>query len=377
MISGYHRLFMLSICLAVATTIPAHSQSLPDLVERSRPSIAFILSRRAQGIASGTGFVVHPDGFILTAHHVVDSAREIIVVLPGRQPSRGNIVASNAKLDIALLRIPVSGLSPLRLGNSLTARVGEDVFAIGYPLADILGNYEVTVTRGIISAIRSQEGLLQVDAAINPGVSGGPISNGRGEVIGVAVLVLRGAQSVSFAVPINLVRPLLTSRITTVAPPVAPPSTVPIAPVQPPRATSGSLIVFERTASTTFGQLVFRLEADKASYGPAELVEIVLAIENPGPTDMFFTFLTSQFYDFVILHGTVEIARWSLGRSFQQFDGPRTLTLAAGAKFEYRTRWRQLDQNDDPVRPGRYTVIGYYLSWPNPVSLSLLTEKLP
>lgn len=122
------------------------------------------------------------------------------------------------------------------------------------------------------------------------------------------------------------------------------------------------------------GSLVFALQTDKPSYGPTDMVELTFTITNTGSSDAKFEFVNSQFYDFIIkdTQGS-EIARWSLGRAFLPLTEP--VTLAAGAKFEYKTRWRQLDQNDDPVPPGRYEITAIQTTKGNPTVLALAFHR--
>jgi len=120
--------------------------------------------------------------------------------------------------------------------------------------------------------------------------------------------------------------------------------------------------------------LVFTLQTDKPTYGPSDMVELTFTVANTGSSDAKFEFANSQLYDFIIkdTQGT-EVARWSLGRAFLPLTEP--LTLAAGAKFEYKTRWRQLDQNDEPVPPGRYEITAIQTTKSNPTVLSLAFHR--
>jgi serine protease Do len=154
---------------------------------------------------AGTGFLVDAEGFILTNHHVVDGAERIIVRLSNGRSLRARLVGSDPDTDIALIKIDSPTPLPYaRLGNSDTLRVGEWVVAIGNPLA-----YEHTVTVGVVSFIgrklfdSSFDRYIQTDAAINLGNSGGPLINGRGEVVGINAAVSSRAASIGFAVPIN------------------------------------------------------------------------------------------------------------------------------------------------------------------------------
>ena len=172
------------------------------------------------GIASGSGFIVTTDGYILTNNHVVDGASEVTVRLLDRRQFRAKVVGRDPTTDVAVIKIPATGLTAAPLGNSDASRVGEWVLAIGNPLGE---NLTFTVTQGIISAKgralqlpgqsqRSIQDFIQTDAAINPGNSGGPLVNVRGEVIGInsAIESPTGYNAgYGFAVPINLARAVM------------------------------------------------------------------------------------------------------------------------------------------------------------------------
>lgn len=145
--------------------------------------------------------------------------------------------------------------------------------------------------------------------------------------------------------------------------------------MQPAVAATTSLAsVSPQTAEAKKGALVYTLGADKRSYGPTDQVEIRFTISNTGSTDVQFDFANSQFYDFIIKDGEGnEVARWSYGRPFLPLDKP--LTLAAGKKFEYLTRWRQLDQNDHQVPSGRYEITAVQTTKSSPTSLSIFFQK--
>jgi len=201
--SGRIRLlqFVMVCALPILSVQPASTQSYADIVQRARSSVAFVLASTERGRNSGTAFVVNQEGLLITALHVVEAATELTVTFPGVPPHPGVVVAADVDADLAVLRVTRSGLPPLPIAPPETTRVGDEILVMGYPLASILGAYEVTVTRGIVSALRTDLGMIQVDAAMNPGVSGGPVVNARGEVIGVAVSGLRTGQQVNFAVP--------------------------------------------------------------------------------------------------------------------------------------------------------------------------------
>ncbi len=213
-------IFALGISPISSTYPQAMAQGIPELVSRVKASVAFVFVSGDQFQGSGSAFVVDSDGLLVTALHLVEDASQISVVLPGEQPQTAGVMAFDSDSDLALLRINQSSLSPLALGDSDALKSGEEVIVIGYPVADKLGTYDVTVTKGIISAIRPQLGPqnpppIQVDAAMNPGVSGGPVLNMKGEVIGIAVSGLSRAASVNFARPANAAKSLLAKYLDT------------------------------------------------------------------------------------------------------------------------------------------------------------------
>jgi serine protease Do len=156
----------------------------------------------------GSGFIVSPDGVILTNAHVVDDATEVTVKLTDRREFRAKVTGSDKPSDVAVLKIEASGLPTVKLGNSTNEKVGEWVLAIGSPYG-----FENSVTSGIVSAKSRSlpDGtyipFIQTDVAVNPGNSGGPLFNMKGEVIGINAQIFThtgGYQGLSFAVPIDL-----------------------------------------------------------------------------------------------------------------------------------------------------------------------------
>jgi S1-C subfamily serine protease len=164
----------------------------------------------------GSGFVITKTGFIVTNFHVVEDAVDVNVSFSNEEAVRANVVGVDPSTDLAVLKVntPPRGLTPLRLGRSVSVRAGDAVVAIGNPFG-----YERSVTAGIVSAIGrvlqapnelAIDNAIQTDAAINPGSSGGPLLNARGEVIGVNTQITTGRSSggvgVGFAVPVDTVR---------------------------------------------------------------------------------------------------------------------------------------------------------------------------
>ncbi|HKW31366.1 MAG TPA: DegQ family serine endoprotease [Candidatus Acidoferrum sp.] len=163
----------------------------------------------------GSGVVVSPEGYILTNNHVVDGATEVRVTLSDKREFQARIVGTDPQTDVAVLKIEASGLSPITIGDSSKAEVGDTVLAIGDPFG--VGE---TVTKGIVSAtgrenlgIEDYEDFIQTDAPINPGNSGGALINDRGELIGINTAIIThgsgGNQGIGFAVPSNLARTVM------------------------------------------------------------------------------------------------------------------------------------------------------------------------
>jgi serine protease Do len=153
----------------------------------------------------GSGFVLTPDGYIMTNAHVVEGADEVIVTLTDKREFKAKIIGADKRTDVAVVKIEATGLPAVKIGDASKIRVGEWVVAIGSPFG-----LESTVTAGIVSAKQRDTGdylpFIQTDVAINPGNSGGPLLNMRGEVIGINSQIYSrsgGFQGISFAIPID------------------------------------------------------------------------------------------------------------------------------------------------------------------------------
>lgn len=199
--------------------LDAYSHAVVSVVEAVSPSVVHVRvrgARHGQGAqGSGSGTILSPDGIVLTNNHVVEGASAIELALPDGRHVAGRILGRDPDTDIAVLRAETSDRLPAgRLGNSKKVRPGQVAVAIGNPFG-----FESTVTAGIVSAVgrslRAQNGrligdVIQTDAALNPGNSGGPLVNSRGEVIGVNTAVIMGAQGICFSVASNTAQHVLT-----------------------------------------------------------------------------------------------------------------------------------------------------------------------
>src|SRR5438067_6793820 len=183
--------------------LDAFSQAVVRVAERVSPSVVHV--RRGRG--AGSGVVIAPDGYVLTNAHVVDDAKAVEVVLVDGSTYRAPVIGADPATDLAVVRALGPSLPALELATADTLRVGQLVIAIGDPLG-----LQSTVTTGVVSALgrslrandgRTIENVIQTDAALNPGNSGGPLVDTHGRVVGVNTAVILPAQGICFAVGIN------------------------------------------------------------------------------------------------------------------------------------------------------------------------------
>jgi S1-C subfamily serine protease len=204
--------------------LDAYSRTIVDVVKEAGPSVVHVHVRQdvsvpkqsqQRAVASGSGVIIAPDGYAVTNSHVVENAVGIDVSLADGSSFQADVIGQDKATDLALLRIlSDSNLSIAHLGDSDQLQVGQIAIAIGNPYG-----FQNTVTTGVISALgrslrsrtgRLIENVIQTDAALNPGNSGGPLVDSNGRVIGINTAIIQYAQGICFAIPINTMRWIVT-----------------------------------------------------------------------------------------------------------------------------------------------------------------------
>jgi S1-C subfamily serine protease len=198
--------------------LDAYSDAVIAVAERVGPAVVRVERAAGNGRGVGSGVVISPDGLVLTNSHVVDGARDLRLTDPEGRSMEARLLGEDPDTDLALLRAGAARDLPVaKLGDSKKLRRGQLAVAIGNPLG-----FESTVTAGVISALgrslrartgRLIEDVIQTDAALNPGNSGGPLVSSRGEVIGINTAVIAGAQGICFAVASNTAQVVLSELI--------------------------------------------------------------------------------------------------------------------------------------------------------------------
>jgi S1-C subfamily serine protease len=196
---------------ADAPLLDAYSAAIVGAVERVGPAVALVsVRKRANGAGTGSGFAFTPDGYLLTNSHVVHGASALRVAFPSGREYDADLIGDDPETDVAVVRVGADRLPVAELGRSAALRVGQIAIAIGNPLG-----FQNSVTAGVISALgrslraasgRSMDDIIQTDAALNPGNSGGPLVDAAGTVIGLNTAMIAGAQAICFATGVDTVR---------------------------------------------------------------------------------------------------------------------------------------------------------------------------
>lgn len=192
--------------------LDAYSHAVVSVAEKVSPSVVNVEVRRHRNPGKlqtlggcGSGFIFSQDGLIITNSHVVDKADRIEVTLSDRRHFQAEMVGNDPDTDLAVIKIKADNLIPVQMGDSKSLKVGQLAVAIGNPYG-----FQCTITSGVVSALgrslrastgRLIDGIIQTDAALNPGNSGGPLVSSQGEVIGVNTAIIMPAQGICFAIP--------------------------------------------------------------------------------------------------------------------------------------------------------------------------------
>lgn len=213
------------------TPVPQPTASTEDVIAQIIPSVVTVINQQPQtyslkpedGRIVGSGVIVDSRGFIATNHHVIENAGALSVILANGQTVEAQLITSDPTQDLAVLKVNVTDLPAIIWGDSTAVRPGQGVYAIGSPLGDFPSSVSFGIISGLNRALEINDhvidGLIQTDAAINRGSSGGPLVNNKGEVIGINTFIIRESESrgvaegIAFAIPAVAVQNLLNPWI--------------------------------------------------------------------------------------------------------------------------------------------------------------------
>lgn len=196
-----------------AEALDAFSRVVVRVADALMPAVVNLRAAQGRRGGSGSGVLFTPDGFLLTNHHVIQGQSDVRVRTSDGRDLPGRVVGADPWTDLAIVQVDASGLPYATLGDSALLRVGQLAVAIGSPFG-----FDSTVTAGVVSALgrtlRSITGhlvdnVIQTDAALNPGNSGGPLVDSRGAVVGINTAIIHSAQGICFAIPINAAKHIL------------------------------------------------------------------------------------------------------------------------------------------------------------------------
>lgn len=273
--------------------------STGDVAELIKPSTVLIYASDTGSYGYGTGFFIGSNGYIATNYHVVQGRTYYSVTLYSGEKLEAEVIGYSEADDLAVLKIPGYGYPVPAIGNSDALRVGDKAIAIGNPSG---ADAPWSTTQGIVSALNREvtvtgtntiEALtmIQTDAALNPGNSGGPLCNDRGEVIGIVARKMTDYEGVSFAIPINGAMEILTAIMKTGS---ADGVESTVSKVRPTVGITGGTIGAEDTytyggveyTAGRDGVLVSTVDANGAAYGKLQIADIIIAMDGKPVTDM-------------------------------------------------------------------------------------------
>jgi S1-C subfamily serine protease len=276
-----HLMIAASLCLSILPGWPQprasaadDARSIAEIVKLVTPAVVVISARGSDpdDRVWGSGFALDASGLIATNYHVVKDARRVLVRLSdGRETYAREVVGIDESNDLAVLRVALSGLTSVPLGDSDKVQVGDRVVAFGHPL----GVFEYTVSDGIISAIRKSPNLLQITAPISRGSSGGVLTDASGRAIGIPNASVAAGQNLNFAVPISHLEQLLTK----------------IRSSMPPRQRAAELGVRALVPTRRVGSFaMYRVAYSSGRIPPGATVRVqVLKTERCGADDCYIT----------------------------------------------------------------------------------------